>query len=155
MLTSCVMDTPIGHLRITADELGLCALDRVTDALQPPEHALLQEAVRQLTEYFDGTRQQFDLPLHLQGTPFRLRCWQALREIPYGETRSYGQQAAAVGNPKASRAVGGANHHNPVMIVVPCHRVIGADGSLTGFGGGLDMKAWLLAHEQKHMKNPG
>lgn len=154
MRITCVIATPIGHLRLTADEEGLCAIDRVADPLQAPQGPLLTEAVRQLTEYFAGTRQQFDLPLHLQGTPFRMKCWQALREIPYGETRSYSQQAAAVGNSKASRAVGGANHHNPVMIVVPCHRVIGADGSLTGFGGGLDMKAWLLAHEKKHMKNP-
>ena len=86
----------------------------------------------------------------MEGTGFRLKVWHALRTIPYGETRSYGQLAAMIGQSSASRAVGGANHHNPISIIVPCHRVIGADGSLTGYGGGLDMKEWLLEHERKH-----
>ena len=93
---------------------------------------------------------EFDLPIRLTGTDFRMQCWQALLTIPYGATISYGEQARRIGKPKAVRAVGGANHHNPISIVVPCHRVIGADGSLTGYGGGLDVKAWLLAHEQQH-----
>ena len=88
----------------------------------------------------------------MEGTAFRLQCWQALRTIPYGETISYSEQARRIGNPRAVRAVGGANHHNPISIVVPCHRVIGADGSLTGYGGGVDKKAWLLMHEQLHKK---
>lgn len=144
------MDSPVGHLLIEADEQGLTALDRTDKPLSPPDTPLLTEAVRQLSAYFDGTLTDFDLPLHLTGTPFQLRCWQALRTIPYGETISYGEQARRIGSPKATRAVGGANHRNPISIVVPCHRVIGADGSLTGYGGGLGMKRWLLEHEQKH-----
>lgn len=143
----CVMDSPVGHLRIMADDVGITGIDRTMDGLMPPQTPLLRECVRQLTAYFDGSLTVFDLPLHLVGTPFRQKVWKALRTIPYGETRSYGELAAMVGNEKASRAVGGANHHNPVPIVVPCHRVIGADGSLTGYGGGLDMKRWLLEHE--------
>lgn len=103
--------------------------------------------VRQLREYFAGERRTFDLELAPAGTPFQLRAWQALRRIPFGTTRSYAQQAAAIGSPKAVRAVGGANGKNPLPIVVPCHRVIGKDGSLTGFGGGLSCKQWLLDHE--------
>ena len=92
---------------------------------------------------------EFDLPIRLTGTAFRIQCWQALLTIPYGETISYGEQARRIGKPKAVRAVGGANHHNPISIVVPCHRVIGADGTLTGYGGGVDKKAWLLMHERR------
>lgn len=113
------------------------------------ETDVIREAYRQLTEYFAGKRQSFDLPIQLKGTEFQRKVWEALQTIPYGETRSYGEIAKQVGSPKAGRAVGGANHNNPVMIIVPCHRVIGANGSLTGFGGGLDMKAFLLALEQK------
>lgn len=152
MQTTCVMETPIGHLRITADEQGICAVDRVLDEPRAPETPLLQACVCQLNEYFAGARFSFDLPLHENGTPFQMKCWAALREIPYGETRTYGQQAAMIGNPKATRAVGGANHRNRIMIVVPCHRVVGADGMLTGFGGGLDMKQWLLDHERSHRR---
>ena len=108
------------------------------------------ECTRQLQAYFDGALTAFDLPLNPQGTPFHRKVWAALQEIPYGETRSYGQMAAALGCPGAARAVGGANHHNPIAIIIPCHRVIGADGSLTGYGGGLDMKDWLLRHERRH-----
>lgn len=111
------------------------------------ETKLLQSAWQQLQEYFHGERREFDLPLCLKGTEFRRRVWAALRTIPYGEVRSYGQMAAMIGNPNASRAVGGANHHNPIMIIVPCHRVVGADGSLTGFGGGLPVKRYLLELE--------
>lgn len=145
----CVMDSPVGHLRIMADDVGVTSIDRTEDDLAPAQTPLLRECVRQLTAYFAGNLTAFDLPLHLMGTPFRQRVWEALRTIPYGETRSYGELAAMVGNSKASRAVGGANHYNPVSIVVPCHRVIGADGSLTGYGGGLDMKRWLLEHERR------
>ncbi|MBE5797803.1 MAG: methylated-DNA--[protein]-cysteine S-methyltransferase [Clostridiales bacterium] len=144
------MDSPVGHLLIEADEQGLTALDRTDKPLSPPDTPLLTEAVHQLSAYFNGTLTDFDLPLHMTGTPFQLRCWQALRTIPYGETISYGEQARRIGSPRATRAVGGANHRNPISIVVPCHRVIGADGSLTGYGGGLGMKRWLLEHEQKH-----
>ena len=110
----------------------------------------LQETARQLEEYFQGERREFDLPLRLDGTEFQRRAWRNLMEIPYGKTRSYSEQALRIGNPKASRAVGLANGRNPLPIVVPCHRVIGADGSLTGFGGGIARKRWLLAHERRH-----
>lgn len=117
------------------------------------ETPLHREVQRQLAEYFAGLRKNFDLPLVLSGTDFQKRCWQALREIPYGETRSYGDIARAVGSPKAFRAVGMANHRNPIAIIVPCHRVIGSGGSLTGFGGGLDVKAFLLGLESKYAHN--
>ena len=118
------------------------------------ETALLQEAKKQLEEYFDGKRRDFDLPISLHGTDFQKKVWNVLRNIPYGETLSYGEVALRIGNPKASRAVGGANNKNPVMIIVPCHRVIGADGSLTGFGGGLPAKEYLLALEKGNFKMP-
>ena len=148
----CTIASPIGPLRICEEDGAICAIAFTDEAISPPETPLLREAVRQLDAYFAGTLRDFDLPLHLEGTPFRLRCWEALRTIPYGETISYGEQARRIGNPRALRAVGGANHHNPISIVVPCHRVIGADGTLTGYGGGLDVKAWLLSHEKKFAK---
>lgn len=103
---------------------------------------------QQIMEYWRGERREFDFPLVLRGTPFQKKVWRALRDIPYGETRTYGQIAAAVGSPKACRAVGMANHKNPILIAVPCHRVIGANGKLTGYGSGLDMKEALLALER-------
>ena len=109
---------------------------------------MLDAARRQLDAYFAGRRKMFELPLGLEGTPFQLRVWSALLEIPFGETRSYGQLAKAIGIQSAMRAVGAANGRNPIAIVVPCHRVIGANGSLTGFGGGLDRKKLLLSLEQ-------
>ncbi len=111
------------------------------------ETPLIQEAFRQLSEYLKGERKTFDLPLNPKGTEFQKRVWNALCEIPYGETRSYKQIAEAIGNPKAVRAVGMANNRNPITIVVPCHRVIGADGKLVGYGGGLEMKEFLLRLE--------
>ena len=109
---------------------------------------LLEEAARQLRAYFAGQRQAFSLPLGPRGTAFQLQVWQALQTIPYGEVRTYGEIARAIGKPKACRAVGMANHKNPISIIVPCHRVVGADGSLTGYGGGLAAKEFLLALEQ-------
>ncbi len=109
---------------------------------------LLAEGKRQLMEYFAGERRHFDLPLKARGTPFRETVWRALLEIPYGQTISYGRLAAGIGKPRAVRAVGGANHHNPIPILIPCHRVIGADGSLTGYGGGVALKKALLKLEQ-------
>jgi len=151
-----IVDSPIGCLLLQTDAVSLTGLymdvpgrpirgmnDRQEDANAGP----LPEAVRQLEEFFAGKRREFDLPLRLNGTPFQQRVWRALTEIPYGETWSYGELAKRIGNPNASRAVGLANGRNPVSIVVPCHRVIGADGSLTGYGGGLPRKQWLLAHE--------
>jgi methylated-DNA-[protein]-cysteine S-methyltransferase len=108
----------------------------------------LAEARRQLEEYFAGTRTTFDLPLELEGTPFQVMVWSALRDIPFGETISYGELARRVARPGASRAVGAANGRNPISIVIPCHRVIGADGRLTGYGWGHERKAWLLQHER-------
>ncbi len=112
--------------------------------------APFREAARQLTEYFEGQRRDFDLPLAPTGTPFQLSVLDALREIPYGETKSYGDIAKQIGNPKAVRAVGAANGRNPIAIVIPCHRVIGHDGDLTGFGGGLPTKRYLLDLERSH-----
>ena len=152
MMSCCIIQTPIGPLRICEADGAVCAVDFTNEDVSSPGTPLLAEAARQLDAYFAGTLTDFDLPLHLEGTAFRMRCWAALRTIPYGETISYGEQARRIGSPKAVRAVGGANHHNPISIVVPCHRVIGADGTLTGYGGGLDVKRWLLAHEQKHRR---
>ena len=111
-------------------------------------HDSVNEAIKQLDEYFAGSRRNFELPLDLLGTEFQVAAWNALAEIPHGHTASYGQQAALIGRPKAVRAIGGANGRNPVAIVLPCHRIIGADGSMTGFGGGIAVKKWLLDHEQ-------
>lgn len=146
----CVMPSPVGHLRIEAAEDGISSVTRTAEECTPPTTPLLAECVRQLNAYFSGQLTDFDLPLHMEGTAFRLKVWHTLRRIPYGTTRSYGQLAAMIGQSSASRAVGDANHHNPICIIVPCHRVIGADGSLTGYGEGLDMKEWLLEHERKH-----
>lgn len=145
----CIITTPVTPIRIDEEDGAIIGINFVQESPIPPDTSLLQEAVRQLNAYFDGTLTHFDLPLRMEGTAFRMKCWQALRTIPYGETISYGEQARRIGNAKAVRAVGGANHHNPISIVVPCHRVIGADGSLTGYGGGVDVKAWLLAHEAR------
>jgi methylated-DNA-[protein]-cysteine S-methyltransferase len=151
------LESPIGRLLLTCDGEALTGvfmdlqrppqdMDGVEDASVDP----LPGAVQQLNEYFAGTRREFLLPLRMHGTAFQRRVWQRLTEIPYGTTWSYGQLARRIGNPKASRAVGLANGRNPISILVPCHRVIGADGSLTGYGGGLERKRWLLAHEGLH-----
>ena len=115
--------------------------------------ALFDDTQWQLDEYFAGTRREFTLPLDLQGTPFQAAVWQGLRAIPYGATRSYAQQAERLGVPTAVRAVARANGMNRVSIVVPCHRVIGSDGGLTGYGGGLERKQWLLHHEHRHARS--
>ena len=114
------------------------------------ETPLLREAKEQLIEYFAGKRRVFDLPISLSGTDFELSCWEALRAIPYAKTQSYADIARAIGRPRAFRAVGGANHRNPIAIIVPCHRVVGSDGSLVGFGGGLDVKKFLLDLERSN-----
>lgn len=110
---------------------------------------VLSDAVRQLEEYFAGLRTEFDLPIEVDGTDFQRAAWSVLAQIPHGETISYGEQARRMGRPTAVRAVGAANGRNPVPVIVPCHRVIGANGSLTGFAGGLEVKTWLLEHEQR------
>ncbi|MDR0844109.1 MAG: methylated-DNA--[protein]-cysteine S-methyltransferase [Tannerella sp.] len=144
--------SPIGTLRISENGAGLTAIEFFFDQPVPPaageeETAILKKAVSQLSEYFAGKRKTFDLPLAPQGTPFQLRAWNALREIPYGETRSYKQIAEAIGCPKGPRAVGLANNRNPLPVITPCHRVIGANGQLVGYAGGLDVKKRLLELE--------
>jgi methylated-DNA-[protein]-cysteine S-methyltransferase len=152
----CRVDSPIGSLLLTADDDELSGLYMNTPSKQPaiddawreqPSSGVLAEATRQLQEYFAGSRRSFDLPLRMTGTEFQRRVWRELTQIPFGETWSYGQLAKRIGNSNASRAVGLANGRNPIAVIVPCHRVIGADGSLTGFGGGLPRKQWLLSHE--------
>lgn len=156
------MDSPIGELTLTADG-GLLTgvhmheqrhLPKVPAGSQRDDVGLAH-VVAQLEAYFAGELADFELPMRMQGTEFQQRVWASLCEIPYGETISYGELARWVGNPKASRAVGLANGRNPVAIIVPCHRVIGANGSLTGYGGGLDRKVWLLEHETAHRPRPG
>jgi O-6-methylguanine DNA methyltransferase len=156
-------DSPIGTLRVASTRAGLAFvelphasgrglfgwLDRhLPDARCDEGFAPNRAAIRQLQEYLEGKRTDFDLELDLRGTPFQLEVWSALREIPYGETRSYAEIAERVGRPRAVRAVGTANGSNPLALVVPCHRVINAGGRLGGYGGGLDLKARLLAMEQ-------
>lgn len=146
----CRYETPVGPLWI--EEAG-GGISRVTNRPIPGvgcETPLIRQAYTELNEYFAGTRKTFTVPLNPQGTPFQLAVWAALREIPYGETRSYGEIAAAVGRPKAARAVGGANNKNPILIFTPCHRVISANGALVGFGAGLPVKEALLALEKKY-----
>ncbi|MGB1141069.1 MAG: methylated-DNA--[protein]-cysteine S-methyltransferase [Halioglobus sp.] len=146
-----LLDTPIGTLRLVCDDGRLVAIEfegqYALDARPDDTDAVLTETARQLREYFNGKRQHFDLPLAPGGTDFQRTVWRALRDIPYGEVRSYRDIALAIGRASAVRAVGAANGRNPVPIVVPCHRVIGSDGSLTGFAGGLDAKKRLLQCE--------
>lgn len=153
-----VVDSPIGPLTLTAKDGRINGL-HMEDATHRPtdwsdwkrDDAQFKEARRQVEAYFDGDLQRFDLPLLMEGTEFQRSVWRGLQTIPYGRTMSYGEMAAQVGNPKACRAVGLANGRNPVAVIVPCHRVIGANGTLTGFGGGLDRKEWLLKHEQANL----
>jgi len=155
------LDTPIGVLTLVASDVGLSMIlfenEDPADIDAAPDHSdpVLRAAAAQLAEYFAGERREFDLPLDLEGTDFQKEAWLALADVPYGETTSYGEQARAIGRPGAFRAVGAANGKNPVPIVLPCHRIVGADGSLTGFSGGLDIKQQLLVHEQKQQSLPG
>ena len=156
------MPSPIGTLTIVANDRAIVAIEwagepadarmlagaRVID-VEPADHPPLAAAVEQLGEYFDGVRTEFDLPLDAAGTPFQQQAWDALVRIPFGQTVSYGEQAVMLGDRNKARAVGAANGRNPIPIVVPCHRVVGSNGHLTGFAGGLDTKAWLLDHELK------
>jgi methylated-DNA-[protein]-cysteine S-methyltransferase len=157
MIRFTVLDTPLGAMPCARDDVGITTLllpEGRMRAKPSPEwlrdDAAFADVRTQLDEYFAGTRTEFELPLHMKGSAWQRRVWDALLEIPCGETTSYGALAARLGEPGAARAVGLANGQNPVPIVVPCHRVIGADGSLTGYGGGLDAKRWLLAHEAQH-----
>ncbi len=152
------MPSPVGRLRLAADEQGLREIwfenDKYRKALpshwhRTAEASALMQARQQLEEYFAGTRETFDLPLRPHGTPFQLEVWWELARIPYGVTISYGELARRIGQPTAVRAVGAANGRNPLPIVLPCHRVIGSNGSLTGFGGGLPVKQYLLSLESR------
>lgn len=150
----CHIPSPIGELLLTGDGTSLTRIymqkQKYGAEVKPGwqrDESSFREARRQLEAYFAGDLKQFDLPLAPAGTEFQQSVWRALIEIPYGETRSYGELARQLGSPKLNRAVGMANGRNPISIVIPCHRVIGADGSLTGYGGGVERKRWLLAHE--------
>jgi len=154
------MSSPVGELTFTGTRNGLTGVWFDTDRHQHDrsswqrDDALFAAVRHQLEEYFAGTRQVFELKLAAHGTAFQQQVWAALCTIPYGETRSYGEQARSIHNEKAVRAVGLANGKNPIGIIVPCHRVIGANGSLTGYAGGLDRKRWLLAHEARGRSQP-
>jgi O-6-methylguanine DNA methyltransferase len=166
MICLTQINTPVGIMRAAATDEGICLFDfqyrrsidsimnRIetlsADKFTEHSHPLFDVLEQQAGEYFVGKRKVFDLPLHLIGTPFQKSVWQGLLTIPYGETRSYKQQSIFLGNEKAIRAVAGANGENGIAIIVPCHRVIGENGSLTGYGGGLQRKKWLLNHERKH-----
>jgi methylated-DNA-[protein]-cysteine S-methyltransferase len=171
VLRAIHVDTPVGRLTVVAGPQGLRAVlwpdddpARVVldggiedvDALALADDDVLRRARQQLGEYFAGERTGFELPLDPAGTPFQQRVWAVLRTIPYGTTITYGEQARRLDAPTAARAVGAANGRNPLSVVVPCHRVTGADGRLTGFAGGLDAKAWLLDHEREVLRTrPG
>ena len=151
-----MMKSPVGELTLIASDEGLAAVlwendrpgrVRVKPGHENSKHPILLEAEKQLAEYFAGKRKNFHLPLDMIGTEFQKKVWRALQKIPFGETQSYGELARKIGNQNASRAVGAANGRNPISIVVPCHRVIGASGKLTGFAGGLEAKAFLIELE--------
>jgi len=157
---SKTIDSPVGELKLVASEAGLRAILWQDDSprrvplqnlIESEDDPILLEAERQLREYFAGERLEFSLPLDFSGTDFQRRVWQALLTIPYGETRTYAQIARQIGSPEAVRAVGAANGRNPISIVAPCHRVIGASGELRGFAGGLENKAWLLGLEGRQL----
>lgn len=151
-----ITDSPIGELLVLGDAEKVHGLlmngdggfeDRKHDLTQ--DQTVFADTIEQLDEYFAGERDAFDLPLEPNGTEFQRAVWSALEQIPFGETRSYGQIAAQVGRPKAARAVGMANNRNPIAVIVPCHRVIGSGGALVGYAGGLERKTWLLDHERE------
>lgn len=152
------MDSPIGQLTLTSDDSYLTGLYLEEQNYAPTERDAwvrnqlpFVEVVAQIEAYFSGALREFELPIKLEGTEFQMRVWNELRAIPYGVTISYGHLARQVGNPRACRAVGLANGRNPIGIIVPCHRVIGVKGALTGYGGGLDRKRWLLDHERSQL----
>jgi len=155
-LTSAVMDSPMGELTIVVSDAGLRAIlwpseraGRVTfaEAVESGQHPIIEQTIEQLGEYLAGERETFDLPLDLVGTDFQKDVWAGLEKIPFGQTQSYGELADQLDKPGAARAVGSATGRNPISIVVPCHRLVGSSGKLTGFAGGIDTKQWLLTHE--------
>ena len=157
------LQVPFGELTVVASDKGVRYITFENDAhpksyqnmsvIDDASHPVVARTVAQLHEYIKGTRRTFDVPLDLVGTEFQVQAWNALAKVPYGTTASYAQQAASIGRPKATRAIGAANGRNPVVVVLPCHRIVGADGSLTGFGGGLPVKKWLLDHEATVVTN--
>lgn len=155
------LDTPIGRVLLVGAPGALTGLYLADHERCPPlppgsmpDDDAFNDAREQLRDYFAGTRTTFDLPLRLTGTKFQVGVWSALRDIPYGHTSGYGELARRLGHPSAARAVGAANGRNPISIILPCHRVIGGDGSLTGYGWGVETKAWLLDHERAHATGP-
>ena len=142
-------DSPIGKMEIIEENEKIVRIEIVSDGEKNGGNStpLLEKARKQLSEYFTGKRKEFDFPVEFSGTDFQKAVWRELEKIPFGETRTYGEIAAAIGKPKASRAVGGACNRNHILIAVPCHRVIGAGGKIVGFALGTDMKKWLLGHE--------
>ncbi|HQQ89112.1 MAG TPA: methylated-DNA--[protein]-cysteine S-methyltransferase [Oscillospiraceae bacterium] len=147
MMNVMYLETPVGLMRAAEHDGFLTELDFVREKgaeACSTDSAVLKETERQLRDYFSGKRKSFDLPVRAEGTAFQESVWNALREIPYGEAKTYGEIAAAVGRPGAARAVGSACHHNPISVVIPCHRVLGTSGGLTGYGGGLEKKEFLL-----------
>lgn len=153
MVVWTCLESPVGHLQLVAEDGALCAVQFPDHpeprGLERPDDPLLRQAARELGEYFVGRRRRFDVPLKIGGTAFQHAVWTALLEIGYGETCTYAEIARAIGRPTATRAVGAANGQNPLAIVVPCHRVIGSDRKLVGYGGGLPRKQWLLEHESR------
>ena len=151
-MESCIVKTPLGFAKLEGDEHGLSSLTVLNNEIVASDiiPEVLEDAVRQLEEYFNGERTDFSLKLNPQGTDFQKRVWKALLTIPYGKTTSYLQLSKDLRDVKAIRAVANANGKNPLWIIVPCHRVIGSDGSLTGYAGGLHRKQWLLEHESPY-----
>ena len=155
-----VIDSPIGQLHLTSTEKNLSGIfhnleRRKTSHINNRDfindkNIIIEKTIFQLSEYFDGKRKNFNIPLELSGTNFQLKAWEALKKIPYAKTVSYSDQAKLAGNPKATRAIGNANNANPISIIIPCHRVIGKSGELVGYGGGLDRKDYLLNLEKKY-----
>ncbi|KAA9014252.1 methylated-DNA--[protein]-cysteine S-methyltransferase [Sphingobium limneticum] len=159
-LVQTLFPSPVGALTLVASDAGLVAIlwedddparVRLTARDERPDHPMLAQAATELTAYFAGDLQIFTVPLDFRGTDFQRQVWAALCTIPFGETRSYGAIARAIGHPTASRAVGAANGRNPISIIAPCHRVIGTNGALTGFAGGVEVKRWLLDFEQSRI----
>jgi methylated-DNA-[protein]-cysteine S-methyltransferase len=148
-----VLNTPMGPLTVASTDKGVASIRfgaDVPSGAAADEESANRDTIQQLAEYFEGKRTAFELPLDVEGTAFQKAVWGELLRIPYGETRSYGDIARAIGRPGAARAVGMANHDNPIAVVIPCHRVVGKDGSLTGYAGGLQLKAQLLSIERQH-----
>lgn len=145
-------ESPLGMIKITATEKALLTIHFTEEKTeqQANSNSVIEQAIKELHEYFSGKRKSFTVPYHLAGTEFQKKAWESLKTIPYGTKKSYQEQASAINNPKAVRAIGKANGANKLLIVLPCHRIIGKDGSLTGFGAELWRKKWLLEHEQEH-----